>query len=102
LNNTINYLADNYLTVMGKEPGRSKSSIGPFVRYAFEVLSSVPFLRSPKTVDALNERWARGRYKARNLSSFKNFVKDVEQQAQKRGVSNPFIELAKFPGGTGT
>jgi hypothetical protein len=50
-----------YFHVLKPKPGRSKSTIGPFVRFAWAAMRPVLGPRMP-TIDSLNNRWARLRY----------------------------------------
>jgi hypothetical protein len=58
-------LAAAYYQLLGKVPGRSKSTIGPFVRFAYAAMAPVLGTRMP-TIEALNDRWARTKYDVRS------------------------------------
>jgi hypothetical protein len=47
--------------VLGRKPGRSKSTVGPFVRFAWAAMAPVVRKRMPP-IDALNDKWARLQY----------------------------------------
>jgi hypothetical protein len=47
-----------YFHVLKRKPGRSKSTIGPFVRFAWAAMRPVLGRRTP-TIDSLNNKWAR-------------------------------------------
>jgi hypothetical protein len=59
----LQQLACVYYHILGRKPGRSKSTVGPFVRFAWAAMTPVLRKRMP-TIDALNDKWARLRYDA--------------------------------------
>jgi hypothetical protein len=59
-------LAGIYWHTLKRKPGRSKSTIGPFVRFAWAAMNPVLGDRMP-TIDSLNDKWARLRFDATKL-----------------------------------
>jgi hypothetical protein len=59
----LQQLACVYYHILHRKPGRSKSTVGPFVRFAWAAMTPVLQKRMP-TIDALNDKWARLRYDA--------------------------------------
>jgi hypothetical protein len=57
----IKDLAGIYWHTLKRKPGRSKSTIGPFVRFAWAAMNPVLGDRMP-TIDSLNDKWARLRF----------------------------------------
>lgn len=58
-------LACTYYQLLGKLPGRSKSTVGPFIRFAHSAMAPVLGPRMP-SLEALNDRWARLKYDVRS------------------------------------
>jgi hypothetical protein len=56
-------LAGVYWHSLQRKPGRSKSTIGPFVRFAWAAMNPILRDRMP-TIDSLNDKWARLRFDA--------------------------------------
>jgi hypothetical protein len=54
----IRDLAGVYWIALKRKPGRSKSTIGPFVRFAWAAMRPILDERMP-TIDSLNDKWAR-------------------------------------------
>lgn len=50
-----------YFSIINRKPGRSKSTIGPFIRFAWAAMVPV-FGDSAPSIDSLNERWARMKF----------------------------------------
>lgn len=86
VNDTLYELAKIYFTIIGKKPGRSKSTIGPFVRYAYIVLSELPLYKI-KSIDSLNDRWANSKVQPRKIKLEIDFAREY---AAKKGVIFPF------------
>jgi hypothetical protein len=59
----LKQLSSAYCHILNRKPGRSKSTIGPFVRFAWAAMEPILCDRAP-TVETLNERWARLKYDA--------------------------------------
>ena len=57
----LKQLSSAYCHILKRKPGRSKSTIGPFVRFAWVAMVPVLLDRMP-TIETLNERWARLKY----------------------------------------
>lgn len=62
-NGFLRQLSCAYFHVLGRKPGRSKSTIGPFVRFAWAAMRPV-FADEMPTIETINERWARQKYDA--------------------------------------
>lgn len=63
----LRQLSCAYTHILSRKPGRSKSTIGPFVRFAWAAMRPVLLERAP-TIETLNERWARLKYDPSNAS----------------------------------
>jgi hypothetical protein len=59
--NYLKQLSCAYYHILKRKPGRSKSTIGPFVRFAWAAMAPILNDRAP-TIETLNERWARLKY----------------------------------------
>jgi hypothetical protein len=60
-NGYLKQLSCAYYHILKRKPGRSKSTIGPFVRFAWAAMAPVLDDHTP-TIETLNERWARLKY----------------------------------------
>jgi hypothetical protein len=85
-NRSINHIADIYFTFTDKVPGRSKSTIGPFVRFAYQILRATTIM-VPKSIDALNERWAKSDYVPDKIDLDRSLYAEY---AEKKGIAIPF------------
>jgi hypothetical protein len=82
----LKQLACHYYVTLGKLPGRSKSTIGPFIRFAHATMVSLSEGLTP-SIETLNERWARLDYDPRGKSVPE---KHVREYCAKRGIDYPF------------
>jgi hypothetical protein len=82
----LKQLASAYYLILGKRPGRSKSTIGPFIRFAHEAMVSLSKELTP-SIETLNERWARLDFdpQGKNLNA-----QYIREYCEKRGINNPF------------
>lgn len=79
-------LAVIYYTVFGKIPGRSKSTIGPFIRFAHAAMFAMASSLTP-SIETMNERWARLDFDPSEMRLQKSALQDY---SQRRGVACPF------------
>jgi hypothetical protein len=85
-NKHLKSLAVVYYSALGKIPGRSKSTIGPFIRFAHAAMFAMAGNLTP-SIETLNERWARLDFDP----SKRRLQKSVLQEySQKRGIASPF------------
>ncbi|KAF2990149.1 hypothetical protein OGR47_11465 [Methylocystis sp. MJC1] len=84
-NDILKLLAVIYVHVLNRKCGRSKSTIGPFVRFAHSVMYSIAGDLTPP-IETINERWARLSFEPTG----KRLLKDcVDAYCAKRGVRSP-------------
>jgi hypothetical protein len=80
-NEYIRDLAGVYWFTLKRKPGRSKSTIGPFVRFTWAAMRPILDERMP-TIDSLNDKWARlriditkSRIDQRSVRQFERYFK---------------------------
>jgi hypothetical protein len=65
-----------FFNVLNKKPGRSKSTIGPFVRFAYAAMLPASPRLTP-SIETLNERWARLKFDPREKSLIQIELKEI-------------------------
>jgi hypothetical protein len=79
-------LAVVYYSALGKIPGRSKSTIGPFIRFAHAAMFAMAGSLTP-SIETLNERWARLDFDPSKMRLQKSAL---QEYSQRRGIVSPF------------
>jgi hypothetical protein len=82
-----------YYHVLGKKCGRSKSTIGPFVRFAHAVMSELPALTP--SIETINERWARMEFEPEGKAWIEEYVRAY---CARRGIPPPSDDSENPPG----
>lgn len=85
-NRYLKDLALVYWYAFGKPPGRSKSTIGPFVKFAHATMVAFAGELAP-SIDTLNERWARLDFDPRKARLNEAALKDY---CRNRGIEYPY------------
>ncbi len=97
-NEFLKSLSFIYSSVLERRPGRSKSTIGPFVRFAHAVMFALAGSLTPP-IETLNERWARLDFDP----SKRRWNEDsVDEYCRKRGIKSPLKPDGNSPGDSTT
>jgi hypothetical protein len=80
-------LAFVYWHILGKVPGRSKSTIGPFIRFAHAAMVAFVGEGLSPSIETVNERWARLDFDPR--TKILNEAQ-VREYCSNRGIIYPF------------
>jgi hypothetical protein len=92
-NSFLKMLSVIFYQVLGKKCGRSKSTIGPFVRFAHAVMSELPSI-TPQ-IETINERWARLEFRPEGKKWIEEYV---EAYCVRRGIPSPLQWSENPPG----
>lgn len=84
-NESLKSLSVVYYHVLGKKCGRSKSTVGPFARFAHAVMLAIAEDLTPP-VETINERWARLDFDPTTKRWDK---KTIDEYCKRRGIECP-------------